>query len=410
MPALDLEFVRSQFPAFTEPSLEGFAHFENAGGSYACRQTIEWLHRYYRQTKVQPYYAFAPSKLAGEHMDAARERMAAWLNVGTDELHFGPSSSQNTYVIAQALRQQLRAGDEVIVTNQDHEANIGAWSRLHADGAVIREWKIDPDSAELNPRDLEALLNSRTRVVAFTHCSNVVGSINPVREITDLVHRAGALAFVDGVAFCPHGLPDVTALGADLYFFSLYKVYGPHLGAMFMRRELNAQLPSQGHFFNAEYPGKRFTPAGPDHAQVATVNGVMDYLHAIADRHGSGAKPVQDQAAAVRTVFRDHETALLQPLLDFLSRHPRVRLIGRASAMGRAPTVAFTVDGSTSAKLAERLAEAKLGVGVGNFYAYRLVKALGIDPDDGAVRVSFVHYTSKAEVDRMIQTLGSLLS
>jgi len=410
MSRLDLDFVRLQFPAFAEPSLEGFAHFENAGGSFACRQAIEWLNRYYRQTKVQPYYAFAPSKLAGEQMDAARERMAAWLNAGTDELHFGPSSSQNTYVIAQALRQQLRPGDEIIVTNQDHEANVGAWSRLHADGAVIREWKVDPQTAELNLKDLEALLNSRTRMVAFTHCSNVVGSINPVREITDLVHRAGALAFVDGVAFSPHSLPDVAALGADLYFFSLYKVYGPHLGAMFMRRELNAQLPSQGHFFNAEHPGKRFTPAGPDHAQIATVNGVMDYLHAIADRHGSGGKPVPDQAAAVRTLFRDHETALLQPLLDFLSRHPKVRLIGRASATGRAPTVAFTVNDTTSARLAERLAEAKLGVGVGNFYAYRLVKALGIDPDDGAVRVSFVHYTSKAEIDRLVTTLDNLLS
>ena len=294
MSTLNLDFIRAQFPAFTEPSLEGFAHFENAGGSFACRQTIDWLNRYYRQTKVQPYYAFAPSKLAGEQMDAARERMAAWLNVGSDELHFGPSSSQNTYVVAQALRQQLRPGDEVIVTDQDHEANVGAWSRLHADGAVIREWKIDPDSAELNLKDLEALLNSRTRMVAFTHCSNVVGSINPVREITDLVHRAGALAFVDGVAFSPHGLPDIEALGADLYCFSLYKVYGPHLGAMFMRRDLNASLPNQGHFFNAELPGKRFTPAGPDHAQIAAVNGVMDYMHAIADQHGFGGKPVQD--------------------------------------------------------------------------------------------------------------------
>jgi cysteine desulfurase family protein (TIGR01976 family) len=410
MSALDLHFVRSQFPAFTEPSLEGFAHFENAGGSFACRQTIEWLDRYYRQTKVQPYYAFAPSKLAGKQMDTARERMAAWLNVGDDELHFGPSSSQNTYVIAQALRQQLRPGDEIVVTNQDHEANIGAWSRLHADGAVIREWKVEPDSAELNPKDLEALLNSRTRVVAFTHCSNVVGSINPVREITDLVHRAGALAFVDGVAFSPHGLPDLTALGADLYFFSLYKVYGPHLGAMFMRRELNAQLPPQGHFFNADYPAKRFTPAGPDHAQIATVNGVMDYLHAVADRHGSGDKPVQHRAAAVRTCFRDHETALLQPLLDFLSHHPKVRLIGRGRTTERAPTVAFTVKGRRSAELAERLAEAKLGVGVGNFYAYRLLKALGIDTDDGAVRASFVHYTSKDEIDRLIRALDSLLS
>jgi cysteine desulfurase family protein (TIGR01976 family) len=410
MPTLDLEFIRSQFPAFAEPSLAGFAHFENAGGSYACRQTIEWLNRYYRQTKVQPYYAFAPSKLAGEQMDAAKERMAAWLNVGADELHFGPSTSQNTYVVAQALRQQLRPGDEIIVTNQDHEANVGAWSRLHSDGAVIREWKIDPQTAELSLKDLEALLSSRTRMVAFTHCSNVVGSINPVREITDLVHRAGALAFVDGVAFAPHGPPDVAALGADLYVFSLYKVYGPHLGAMFMRRELNAQLPNQGHFFNAELAGKRFTPAGPDHAQIATVNGVMDYLHAVADHHGSGGKPVQDQAAAVRTLFRGHETGLLQPLLDFLSSHPKLRLIGRGQATDRAPTVAFTLKSGSSAQLAERLAAAKLGVGVGNFYAYRLLQALGIDTDDGAVRASFVHYTSKEEVGRLIETLRKLLA
>ena len=117
MISLDLDFIRAQFPAFREPSLEGFAHFENAGGSYACGQTIEWLERYYRQTKVQPYYAFAPSKLAGEQMDTAKERMAAWLNVGTDELHFGPSTSQNTFVVAQALRTYLAPGDEVIVTN-----------------------------------------------------------------------------------------------------------------------------------------------------------------------------------------------------------------------------------------------------------------------------------------------------
>jgi len=406
---LDLDFVRSQFPAFTEPSLQGFTHFENAGGSFACRQTIEWLDRYYRQTKVQPYYAFAPSKLAGEQMDSARERMAAWLNVGPDELHFGPSSSQNTYVIAQALRQQLRPGDEIIVTNQDHEANVGAWSRLHADGVVVREWQVDRDSAELDPKDLEALLGPRTRLVAFTHCSNVVGSINAVREITDRVHRAGALAFVDGVAFCPHGMPDVAALGADLYFFSLYKVYGPHLGAMFLRRDLNASLPNQGHFFNAGYPGKRLAPAGPDHAQIAAVNGLMDYMHAIADRHGFEGKPVQDKAAAVRKLFRDHEIALLQPLLDFLSRHPKVRLIGRVRAAERAPTVSFTVTGRSSAELASRLAEAKLGVGVGNFYAYRLIKALGIDVNDGTVRVSFVHYTSKQEVERLIASLDGLL-
>ena len=407
---LDLEFVRSQFPAFREPSLAGFAHFENAGGSYAAGQTIQWLDRYYRQTKVQPYYVFAASAKAGEHMDAAKERMAAWLNVGRDEMHFGPSTSQNTFVLAQAIRRRLKPGDEVIVTNQDHEANSGAYSRLADDGFTVREWKVNPKTAELERRDLEALLGPRTKLVAFTHCSNVVGSIHPVRELVDLAHGAGAWVFVDGVAFAPHGMPDLHALGVDAYYFSLYKVYGPHLGAMFLRREVNEALPNQGHFFNDGKPGARFTPAGPDHAQIAAVNGVMDYMDAVADHHGAKDKPVTARAGTVRELFRGHETALLQPLLDFLAKHPKVRLIGRTRATERAPTVSFTVTGKSSADVAARLAEAKLGVGVGNFYAYRLIKSLGIDTEDGAVRVSFVHYTSKEEVDRLLRELDRCLS
>ena len=408
--SLDLEFVRAQFPAFREPTLAGFAHFENAGGSYAAGQTIGWLDRYYRQTKVQPYYVFAASATAGEQMDTAKARMAAWLNVGQDEVQFGPSTSQNTYVLAQALRRYLQAGDEIIVTNQDHEANVGAYSRLAEDGITVHEWKINPETAELERKDLEALLGPRTKLVAFTHCSNVVGSINAVREFTDLAHEAGAWAFVDGVAFAPHGMPDLAALGVDAYYFSLYKVYGPHLGTMYLRREVNAALPNQGHFFNGSKPGARFTPAGPDHAQIAAVNGVLDYMDAVADRHGQQGKPVESRAAAVRDLFRAHEMALLQPLLDFLANHPKVRLIGRTRATERAPTVSFTVKGQSSTDIAARLAAAGLGVGVGNFYAYRLVQALGIDSEDGAVRVSFVHYTSKDEVDRLMQELDRCLN
>lgn len=410
MTQLDNAFVRAQFPAFAEPSLAQFAHFENAGGSYACRPVIERLDRYYRQTKVQPYYDFAPSRTAGELMDASTKRLAAWLNVGADELHLGPSSSQNTYVMAQALRRYLSPGDEIIVTNQDHEANIGAWSRLQDDDFVVREWKIDPRTAELRLEDLEPLLTPRTRIVAYTHCSNVVGTINPVRQIADRVHHAGAWAFVDGVAFSPHGLPDIAALGADLYFFSLYKVYGPHLGAMFLRRDLNPLLPNQGHFFNADLAAKRFTPAGPDHAQIAAVNGVVDYFEAVAAHHGAGGEPVAAQAAMVRSLFRSHESVLLQPLLDFLATHAKVNLIGRRQAAERAPTVSFTVKDRSSAAIASQLGKEQIGVGVGNFYAYRLLQALGIDTDDGALRTSFVHYTSNAEVTRLIEALGRLLA
>ena len=300
MTRLDLNFVRSQFPAFKEPSLRGWAHFENAGGSYACGQVIEQLDRYYRRTKIQPY-GFAPASIqAGEQMNSARSRMAAMLNVVGDEVLFGPSTTQNTYVMASAVRGRLQAGDEVIVTNQDHESNIGAWRRLADDGAVIREWTIDPDSGELDLADLDELLSERTRVVAFSHVSNVVATFNPVREICDRVHAAGAIAVVDGVSFCGHGLPDVEALGADIYLFSLYKVYGPHQGVMVVRRATSEALPNQGHFFNDDSPTARFTPAGPDHAQVAATNGVLDYFEAIHRRHfgedrqgpvGSGTHP-----------------------------------------------------------------------------------------------------------------------
>ena len=409
MTSFDLEFVRSSFPAFSEPSLQGFALFENAGGSYACRQTVEWLDRYYRQTKVQPYAAYSASSIAGEQMDSAKKRMAEWLNIGTAELHFGPSTSANTYFLAQALRQELEPGDEVVVTNQDHEANVGVWSRLEDEGVVVREWKVDPDSAELHPVDLAALLSERTRAVAFTHCSNIVGSINPVREITDLVHEAGALAIVDGVSFCPHGMPDIPALGADIYLFSLYKVYGPHLGAMYIRGEVNADLPYQGHFFNAGNPAYRFNPAGPDHAQIAAVNGLMDYMDELYRHHFEWPAEAPARAHAVRGLIRDQESLLLQPLLDFLDNREGVRLIGKTRAAARAPTVSFSSDKHSSKTIAAGLAQEKLGLSAGDFYAYRLIEALGYDNDDGVVRASFVHYTSPGEVARLIETLDRVL-
>jgi selenocysteine lyase/cysteine desulfurase len=228
-----------------------------------------------------------------------------------------------------------------------------------------------------------------------------------VREWTELVHRAGARAIVDGVSFCPHGLPDIESLGADIYLFSLYKVYGPHLGVMYVRRDFADELPHQGHFFNIARAEQRFTAAGADHAQVAAVNGVMDYLEAVAGRHGFGDEPTPARARAVRTLFRDHESALLQPLLDFLSKHPGIHMIGKDRAAERAPTVAFTVGNHRSTDLAGRLAEFDLGVGVGHFYAYRLVKALNIDTSDGVLRASFVHYTSAEEISRLISALDA---
>ncbi|HPQ97333.1 MAG TPA: aminotransferase class V-fold PLP-dependent enzyme, partial [Thiolinea sp.] len=237
-PRLDRPFVRSQFPAFEEPGLQGQAHFENAGGSYACRQVIGRLCDYYRQTKVQPYYSFKASALAGQQMDQAYGRLAEYLNLTPDAVHLGPSTSQNTAVLAQAFRKVLKPGDEIIVTNQDHEANSGVWRRLADDGLVIREWQLDPASGQLDPAQLDQLFSERTRLLAFTHCSNVVAHLNPVAAICHKARAAGIFTVVDGVSYAGHGFPDVRALGADVYLFSLYKTFGPHQGVMTLSRPL----------------------------------------------------------------------------------------------------------------------------------------------------------------------------
>jgi selenocysteine lyase/cysteine desulfurase len=190
--------------------------------------------------------------LGGEEMDEARVRMAAILGVEDDELSFGPSTTQNVYVLSQAFGQMMTPGEAIIVTNQDHEANSGPWRRLAERGIEVREWKIDPVSGVLNPADLENLLDDKVRLVCFPHCSNVVGHINLVKEITALVHAAGAFVCVDGVSYAPHGFADVGALGSDIYLFSAYKTYGPHQGLMVIRRPLGELLPNQGHYFNED--------------------------------------------------------------------------------------------------------------------------------------------------------------
>ncbi|MEX5565079.1 aminotransferase class V-fold PLP-dependent enzyme [Pseudophaeobacter sp. 1A16562] len=406
--ALDIDFVRGQFPAFAEPTLQGQAFFENAGGSYTCKPVIDRLIRYYTQRKVQPYAPYEASTLAGAEMDEARQRLAAILGVDTDEVSFGPSTTQNTYVLAQAFRQFLSPGEAIIVTNQDHEANTGPWRRLAEEGIEVREWKIDPATGHLDPADLEALLDENVRLVCFPHCSNVVGEINPVTEITALCHAAGAFVCVDGVSYAPHGLPNVGELGPDIYLFSAYKTYGPHQGIMVIRRALGEILPNQAHYFNGDVLYKRFTPAGPDHAQVAASAGMADYIDALCDHHGGPTEDAAARAGFVHDLMRDHEVKLLQPLLDALKDRNDLRLIGPSDAAVRAPTVAVAVNRS-GAGLAEELAGHGIMAGGGDFYAVRALSAMGVDPEQGVLRMSFTHYTNENEVTQLIEALDRVL-
>ncbi|HEY8574848.1 MAG TPA: aminotransferase class V-fold PLP-dependent enzyme [Devosia sp.] len=404
---LDSARLRAHFPAFGEASLEGQAFFENAGGSYTSRQVLDKLDRFYRATKVQPYGVYPASREAGEAMDLSFTRMAQALNVSPDWIHFGPSSSANTYVLGNAFAAWLKPGDVVIVTDQDHEANTGNWRRLARMGAEIREWKVDPQTGRLALSDLDRLLDTRVKLIAAPHCSNIAGEINPVAEITARARSVGAVTAIDGVSYAPHGLPDVTALGADIYFFSAYKIYGPHQGVLAIRPDLALSLPNQGHYFNEGKPRYRLTPAGPDHAQIAASSGVVDYLEAVASMAGpetEGADPFRRAHAAMRA----QEVALATPLLNYLSGKNSVRLIGPADPLTRAPTIALALE-EPGAAVAARLARHKVMASGGHFYAYRLLEALGIDPNHGVLRLSFVHYTTPEEITQLVTALDAEL-
>ncbi len=412
---LDLDFVRSNFPAFSSPINDGQSFFENAGGSFACRQTIDALTEYYTDLKVQPYGEFESSRRGGELMDRSRERWAEALGVDAREVVFGPSTTANTYVLAHAFADVLGPGHEVIVTNQDHEANTGAIRRAaERVGCEVKEWRIDPDTGLLDVADFEALLSERTGLVTVPHASNIIGSENDVTRITHLAHAVGARVIVDGVSFAPHSLPDVGAIGADVYLFSLYKTYSVHQGLMVVRAGLMAELPNQSHFFNDSVADKRLNPAGPDHAQVASAGAVLDYVEALHQHHGgSVTDDLRTAVAHASMLWRAHEDSLTPQLLAALADRDDVRLLGPASldaaAGHRCPTVAFSPLAHDPEHVAHALVERGVQTSSGHYYAARVLDGLGVDPDRGVVRLSFVHYTSPDDVERAVTALGEAL-
>ncbi|MEM9467054.1 MAG: aminotransferase class V-fold PLP-dependent enzyme [Actinomycetota bacterium] len=411
MTTLDLDFVRAQFPTFAHPEMGRWAHLENAGGSYCPRQVVDLLADLFAHGKCQPEWDFGPSRMASEAMARSRTVMAELFGAAEDEIHFGPSTSQNTYVLAKAMRPMWNDGDEIIVTNQDHEANGGAWRRLADTGIVVKEWRVDPTTGLLDPSDLEALVSERTRLLAVTHASNIAATINPVRELAATIHRVGGHIVVDGVSYAPHGLPDVGALDCDVYLYSTYKTYGPHVGLMYTRRSLLEQLHNESHYFKAGQPEAYLTPAGPDHAAIGAVAGIVDYYDALIEHHAIAGADRRTRTAALFDAFGAHEEATITPLVDLLLGRESVRLVGAATAdhARRAPTIAFHVPGRSSASIYDALIAAEVSCGHGNFYAHRLMEALGLDVEDGVVRLSAVHYNTDDDVARACGVLDEVL-
>jgi selenocysteine lyase/cysteine desulfurase len=314
-------------------------------------------------------------------------------------------------VLAHALRPLWKDGDRVVVSVQNHEANSGPWRRLAETGIEVVDWPVDPATGALT--DLRAVLTERTRLVAFPHVSNVLGAINDVTAITRQAHDSGALVSVDGVAFAPHRAIDVKAWDVDFYLFSFYKVFGPHMGCLYGKKELLQEAKGQYHYFIGEdETAKKLNPAGPQHEMIAALTGIADYFEALAVHHLS--QPPNDfhgRVKAVMEIATAHEETLARRFAEFAAAKPGLRLIGPESgeATVRAPTFSFLVDGVPSAEVPRRLLADRIAVSNGHFYAKRLVEAVGVaDSDDGVVRASMAHYNTLDEVDRLIGALDRI--
>ncbi len=407
---LDSDFVRSCFPTFAEPLAAKTAFFENAGGSYVAGDVLDKLMHFYRVNKVQPYGYSDIVRSAGEQMDAGRQTMADLLGVPAHTVTLGPSTTQNFNTLAQACTSLVTSDKEVIVTEQDHESNIGTWERLcQRTGATLRIWPADASTGELHIDDFEGLLSQSTAVVCLTHSSNIVGTINPVEAVIALCRQNGTRVIVDGVSFAPHQWPDIPTLQPDAYCFSTYKTYATHLGVMYTSEDFAQALDPQCHYFNQPFPQKRLDAAGPDHAAIAALDGLGDYFQKSHAHHlGQSDATLYEKTQQISALMHAHETELCTQLLEAVNLLP-LRVIGKTDSRGREANVALTSATHTSKAMSEALAVNDICAGHGHFYALRLLEKAGIkNTDDGVLRISFSHYNTPEDVDRVIQVLNDL--
>ena len=383
---------------------------DNAGGTQTARQVGERLLDYLYNTNVQLGASYETSRLAGERISLAQMAMAAYINApDPSTVILGPSTTQLLQNLSKSLSTYFKPGDEVIVTNVDHEANIGPWRYLERFGITVKTWEINRDTYRLELDDLAPLLTPRTRLVAFTHISNILGTINPVKKITAFVHGHGAMVCVDGVAAVPHRIPDVQEMDVDFYVFSLYKVFGPHYSLLYAGQDILEKLPGINHFFigRDELPYK-LQPGNVNYELSYSLMGIIDYFEALASHHAP--QPIEDFRARMQFVydlFAEHEEQLAATLIDFLNNHGDLRIIGEPAAERgiRVPTVSFIHTKRKSDEIVAAVDRHKIGIRYGDFYARRLIDDLGLAANNGVVRVSLVHYNTSGEVKKLTEVL-----
>lgn len=406
-----IEAVRARFPALaTKDDGRSRVYLDAPGGTQACAGAIEAISRHLREGTANAGGAFASSRATDAMSAAAHAAMADLLGADPREIAFGPNMTSLTLAVSRALARGWGAGDELIVTRSDHDANIAPWLLAAEDrGMTVRWLDFDPATGALRLDELAGLLNARTRLVALGGASNALGTLQDVRAATEIARRhADAIVFVDAVQLVPHVATDVRALGCDLLVCSPYKFFGPHAGILWGRAELLETLPAYKARPAGNGPARRFETGTPSFEAQAATLATIDYLEWLG---GTLAPDATGRPARLRAAMDGcaaYERALGERLLGGLARMNSVRLYGPPAMAGRVPTFAFTVEGFTPDEVGRRLAARDIFVWTGHFYAVETVARLGLADAGGLVRVGLCHYTTAAEVDRLLDALAEI--
>jgi cysteine desulfurase family protein (TIGR01976 family) len=395
-----VEEIRSQFPALDRVH-EGLpvAYFDGPGGTQVPRRVVEAMQDYLFRHNANTHWAYPSSAETDAAIAAARQRLADFVNGSPDEVVFGANMTTLTFHLARALGRRWGPGDEVVVTELDHHANVDPWRDLERErGITIRPVAMRRESGELDERDLTEAVTARTKLIAIGAASNALGTVNDLARAAALARAAGALLFVDAVHSAPHLLPDVREMRCDFLTCSAYKFYGPHVGVLWGRRELLGSLDPPKLEPAPGWAPELFETGTQNHEGIVGAGEAVEFLASLA-----GESALSRRAALERAFegLRQRGNRLFQRLWDGLTRVEGVTLYGPPPQARRTPTLSFVVAGRTSEEIAVSLAGRGVFVSHGDFYAATAIRRLGHERD-GVVRAGCACYTTEGEIDRLV--------
>ena len=413
-PQLDLAWVRSQFPSLSQTVQGSPAVFlDGPGGTQVPRRVIDAMAEYVKHSNANTNGAYATSFRTNQVIEEARAAMADLLGCDTDEIVFGANMTSLTYALSRSIGRELGPGNEIVLTHLDHDANISPWRALAETGATVRFANIREEDCTLDLNDLAHKISGHTRLVAVGYASNAVGTINPVKEIVQLAHRAGAMAYIDAVHYAPHGPIDVGDLGCNFLVCSTYKFFGPHMGVLYGKREHLKRLRPYKVRANTDAIPNRWEWGTLNHECIAGITACVEYLAEV----GRSVDPsVTNRRAALLAAYRAiqaHERELCARLVRGLLAIPGLKLYGITDFSRfhqRCPTVAVRIGGHTPLELATRLGERGFFTWDGNYFALNLTEQLDVEKDGGFLRIGLAHYNTSDEVDGVVRALQEIVS